>query len=223
MTSDRVLHALLAAAQGEFPPVDGAVRFLPPPSDGLEAVVSFTGHTLLATALTEADFGDLALDGFGAALQPPVLLRLAGPAGRVGVLDATLVGRGLGGGRLPARTDLDGHPRVQYALDLRRRVRVYGDERGLVTLADGLCGRLEMSVEVASARLGTGVGGSLIREGLRRAPEGQPVFAAVSPGNVRSLRAFLTVGFQPIGSEVIIRPDRNRSRPRFTDRAGSRC
>jgi hypothetical protein len=30
------------------------------------------------------------------------------------------------------------------------------------------------------------------------------VFAAVSPGNARSLRSFLAAGFVPIGGEVII-------------------
>jgi RimJ/RimL family protein N-acetyltransferase len=34
----------------------------------------------------------------------------------------------------------------------------------------------------------------------------EPVFAAVSPGNARSLRALLACGFTPIGSEVLLRP-----------------
>jgi hypothetical protein len=37
-------------------------------------------------------------------------------------------------------------------------------------------------------------------------PAGEPLFAAVSPGNARSLRAFLAVGFTPVASEVIITP-----------------
>jgi hypothetical protein len=39
-------------------------------------------------------------------------------------------------------------------------------------------------------------------------PPEEHVFAAVSPGNARSLRALLSVGFVPIGSEVILRPGR---------------
>jgi RimJ/RimL family protein N-acetyltransferase len=39
-------------------------------------------------------------------------------------------------------------------------------------------------------------------------PRGTTVFAAVAPGNVRSLRMFLRHGFTPIGSEVVIRPAR---------------
>src|SRR5438093_13681120 len=122
------MHPLLAvwhaAAAGRFPPVDGQAVFVPPFDDGLEAVVSFTGRAFLATSLSNALLGDLQLDGFGAALQPAVLQKLAGPRGAVGVLDVTLVARGAGGGRLPAREDLDSHPRVQHARELRRDVRV---------------------------------------------------------------------------------------------------
>jgi hypothetical protein len=70
---------------------------------------------------------------------------------------------------------------------------VYGDDRGLVTVAIGLAGRTEISVEV-SAAAEKGVGRTLIREALRLVPTGEPVFAAVAPGNARSLRAFLAEG-----------------------------
>jgi hypothetical protein len=71
-----------------------------------------------------------------------------------------------------------------------------------VTLSLVLAGRLELSLEVVDQ--GNGVGQSLLADGLHLVPAGEPVFAAVSPGNVRSLRLFLTAGFRPIGSEVII-------------------
>ena len=204
-------HALRAvwldAADGRFPEVDGEVSFVPPFAGGLEAVVSFTGHAYFATALPPAAFEDLRIDGFGAALDPVVLSRLAGRAGAVGVLDATLIARGAGGGRLPQRADLDDHPRVRHARELRADVRVHGDGRGLVTLGAGHAGRTEMSVEVFDAG-GRGSGRALIGEALRLAPPGAPVFAAVSPGNARSFRAFLANGFQVIGSEVWIRPGR---------------
>ena len=51
-------------------------------------------------------------------------------------------------------------------------------------------------------RLGTGEGRSLIRDAL--VGETGPVFAAVSPGNARSLRTFLALGFAPVGSEVLL-------------------
>lgn len=197
-----LLPILLAAAAGVFPPVDGRAVFLPALTGGLQAVVSFTGHAVLATSLTERDFTGLTLDGFGAALRPAVLQRLAGPDGDIGVVNATLVACGTGGGRMPVRTDLDDHPRVRHAIGLRQRVRVHGDHRGLVTLADGLAGRLEVSVEAFEQ--GTGAGRALIEEALQLVPAGEPAFAAVSPGNARSLRAFLAVGFRPLGSEVQI-------------------
>lgn len=199
-----LLSVLVDAACGIFPAADGRAVFVPPLRPGLEAVVSLTGRVYLATALLAQDFNDLALDGFGAALDPTVLLRLAGAGGTVGVVDATLVTRGTGGGGPPPREDLKGHPRVAYAQALRQDVRVHGDGRGLVTVACGMAGRTEMSVEAAPGQE-PGAGRSLIRDALGLVPEGEPVFASVSPGNARSLRAFLSASFRPVGSEVVVR------------------
>lgn len=199
----RCLGVQLAAAAGDFPEADGRVELMPALSDGVQAIVSFTGHAVVATWLTAEDLADLPMDGFGAALQPAVLQRLAGPDGEIGLIDATLVARGLGGGDLPVHTDLADHPRVRRAHSLRRDVRVFGDRRGLVTLGAGLAGRLELSVEAAPPH-GRGQGRSLLLDALRLVPAGRPVFAAVSPGNARSLRALLGAGFVPVGSEVIL-------------------
>jgi GNAT superfamily N-acetyltransferase len=211
-----LLPVLLDAAAGVFPPVDGRVEFLPGLPGGQRCVVSFTGHAYVATPQPPAAFADLELDGFGQAVHPAALLRLAGADPLViGVLDCTLAGRGRGGapesgasrgGSLPRRADLDDHPRVRHARSLRHDVRVFGDERGLVTLAHGLAGRLELSIEVPERLQGKGVGGSLLAEALALVPTDEPVFAGVSPGNVRSLRAFLRAGFEPIGGEVILAP-----------------
>jgi len=59
-----------------------------------------------------------------------------------------------------------------------------------------------MSVETLGDK---GFGRELIDEARRLVPAGEPVFAAVAPGNARSLRAFLASGFVPLGSEVILR------------------
>jgi hypothetical protein len=72
---------------------------------------------------------------------------------------------------------------------------------GLVTVACGLAGRTELSVE----RTGAGEGRALIRDALGLVAADEPVFAAVAPGNARSLRAFLAAGFVPLGSEVLMR------------------
>ncbi|MEU9792315.1 hypothetical protein AB0E27_17125 [Streptomyces sparsogenes] len=212
-------HPLLAlfhnAADGRFLPADGQVTILPALPRGLECSVAFTGHAVIATALSPGEVQSQEPDGYGGSLAPDFLRYLAGQGGRIGTLDAVLVARGASGSpRLPERLDADGHPRVRYARELRTGVRVYGDERGLVTLADGLAGRREISIELDQPGGGSnnssssGLGRSLLRDALSLVPAGEPVFAAVSPGNARSLRAFLAAGFVPLGSEVIIRPER---------------
>ena len=65
-----------------------------------------------------------------------------------------------------------------------------------------------MSIEVNPEGQGRGWGRTLIAEARGLVPPGEPLFAAVSPGNARSLRAFLACGFTPLGSEVLIRPAR---------------
>ena len=76
-----------------------------------------------------------------------------------------------------------------------------------MTLSRGLKGG-ELSIEAAPDGQGRGFGRSLLADALSVVPAGEPVFAAVSPGNARSLRAFLAVGFTPIGCEVLIHPAR---------------
>lgn len=203
--SHRLLDHFVCAAEGRFHPVDGGVTHLPPLDRELEAVVAFTGHSVIASRLGAEDLADLSPDGFGAALAPEVLLRLAG-GGTVGVNDVTLCARGIGGGTLPATTLWDDHYRVRHARQLRTDVAVHGDERGLITLASGTAGRREMSIELIDRLHGTRAGRSLIAEALALVPEGEWVFAAVSPGNARSLRSFLSQGFTPIASEVNIVP-----------------
>ncbi|WP_199536843.1 GNAT family N-acetyltransferase, partial [Spongiactinospora gelatinilytica] len=165
--------------------------------------MAFTGHAVIATALPYRDIEPQRPDGYGACLAPGFLRRLAGPGGWVGVIDVTLVARGTGGvPRLPERTDADRHPRVRFARETRGAVRVHGDDRGLVTLAHGLAGRLELGIEAAHP--GRGTGAALLRDALTLIPAGHPIFAAVAPGNARSLRTFLATGFTPIGSEVLL-------------------
>jgi len=211
-----LLELLHAAADGRFPPVDGGVTVVPPLGNGLECSYAFTGHAVVATALPAAEVLARGPDGYGGSMAPDFLRWLAGPDGWLDALDATLFarGRGAGGRALPARPDLADHPRAVWARNVRTRVEVYGDERGLVTLGRGLAGRCELSVEVdpgdggAGGGPGTGRGRGLLADALHLVPAGDPVFAAVAPGNARSLRAFLATGFTPVGSEVLYRPAR---------------
>jgi hypothetical protein len=211
VTIHPLLDRWLAAARGQFPPVDGRVLVVPALGAGLEASVGFTGHALIATALPELDVLRRNPDGFGGSLQPDFLRWLAGPSGWISDIDVTLVATGRGNGSLQRRQDLDAHPRVRRALSLRSEVSVYGDERGLVTLARGIAGRRELSIEASEGGQGRGWGRSLLSDALALVPVGECVFAGVSPGNARSLRAFLGVGFRPLGSEVLFRPARETS------------
>jgi hypothetical protein len=203
-----LLKILLAAADGRFPPVDGAVTVLPALGPGRECSVAFTGHAVVATALAPDEMLAHKPDAYGGSLAPDFLRWLAGPNGDIGVVDVTLVGRGRGGDRLPLRPDLADHPRARRAMSMRSDVRVFGDERGVVTLGGGLAGRPELSIETVPGGAGRGLGSALLADALSLVPAGEPLFAAVSPGNARSLRAFLAVGFTPIGSEVTITPAR---------------
>jgi hypothetical protein len=190
--------------------LDGGFSVLLALPGGLECSVAFTGHAVIATALSTADVRAQKPDGFGASLAPDFPRLLAGHTGWIGVIDATLTGHGTGAtARLEPLAEADHHPRVRHAQQLRTNVGVFGDERGLVTLADGLAGRVELSIDLHRPQDGShGYGRSLITDALSLVPDGEPVFAAVSPGNARSLRAFLAAGFTPIGSEVLLRPER---------------
>ncbi|MAT06068.1 MAG: hypothetical protein CL424_13600 [Acidimicrobiaceae bacterium] len=202
-----LLRAFLHAADGRFPPVDGGVTHVEPPGR-VCAVVAFTGHTFVMapTPIWPPDGVDVPPpDGFGGSHDPRYISWLARAAHEIGVLDATLVARstGVGSASLAPTDRHDDHHRVRHARSIRDDVRVYGDERGFVTLATGLVGRLEFGVEAAPDGHGRGWGRSLVADALGLVPEGEPVFAAVSPGNARSIRAFLAVGFVPIGSEQL--------------------
>ena len=204
---------LYDAVDGRFPPVDGAVTVVPELAPGRECSFAFTGHAVIATALPPAQVHARRADGFGPTVLPDFLRWLAGPGGEVHVTDVTLFARGTGGDRLPSRPDLVDHPRVRFALGFRDDVRVFGDERGVVTLSRGLAGRPELSIEAVPEGQGRGWGPSLLVDAMSLVPDGKVVFAAVSPGNARSLRMFLGRGFTPIGSEtVIIIGDEDRSR-----------
>ena len=205
-----LLGYFLDAAAGRFPLVDGQVTYVPPLERGIEAVVAFTGHSVIASRLQQADLVDLEPDGFGRSLAPAVLMRL-GEIGRIGEIDVTLVARGAGGGSLPITTEWNEHPRAQRACRLRSGVVVHGDERGFVTIGRGLAGRREMSIEIPPERHSSGTGRELIAEARALVEPTEWVFAGVSPGNARSLRAFLSQGFVPIGSEVLIEPDHARA------------
>jgi RimJ/RimL family protein N-acetyltransferase len=197
--------ALLAAAEGRFPPVDGLAELVSLDPAGTCAVVCFTGHAFVLSDRPAGELAAFAPDGFGAALDPRLLVHLAGGAGAIGSIDVVMVRRGTGGGSsLVECADLEDHPRVRRSRHHRRDVRVLGDERGLVTIGRGLVDRIEISVELTGAGHGAGAGRALIADGLAGLGRDELVFAQVAPGNAASLRTFLACGFVPVASEVLI-------------------
>ncbi|WP_100500928.1 N-acetyltransferase [Geodermatophilus chilensis] len=208
---DHPLAGLLReAAAGRFPAADGDWRRVPPWRPGLEAVVAFTGHAVLAVAddVTDERLCGLGVDGYGGAHDPRVVTALAGPDGWVDSLDALLVARGSGaGGSLVARLDLRTHPRVAFAAALRGDLRVLGypDGASVAVLGTGVGGLTELSVELEPEGRGRGAGTALARDALAAVPAGELVVAAVAPGNAASLRALLAAGFAPVASLQLFR------------------
>ncbi len=214
------LHPLAAvltdAAEDRFPAADGGWRRVPPWRPDLQAIVSLTGHAILAVDPGTADdrLVDLGVNGFGGAHDPRVVADLAGAGGWIDSLDAILVGRGTGpstgGPALVARPDLSDHPRVRFARAIRADLRVLGypdpDRHAVAVIGRGLAGLTEISFELEAGRRNAGAGTALVRDALGVIPRGRPVVAAAAPGNAASLRALLAAGFEPVGSLQLFRP-----------------
>jgi GNAT superfamily N-acetyltransferase len=206
------------AATGRFPRPDGTWSRVPPWRDGVEAVVAFTGHAVLAVGerVSDADLAKLGVDGYGGAHHPAVIAALAG-GGWIDSLDGLLVGTGTGaweargtGGTLIERPDLAGHARVGFARRLRDDLRVLGREdrtdSSVVVLARGIAALTELSFELDPNRRGAGGGTALVRAALAAIPPGGTVVAACAPGNAASMRALLRAGLTPIGSIQLYTP-----------------
>ena len=207
---DHPLAAVLRAAlQSDFPPANNAVEVLPPLDGPVDAVVDFSAHSYVIADLDHDEVrSNLPHTGPGATFNATFLTWLAGRLGtRPGVLDLVVVAYGTGkpDKELKARNDLWDHPRVISATRHRRELSLYSDARGaaVVTLGRGLVGRREVSIEIEREERGRGLGRRLARAALSLIPEGEPLFAQVSPGNIASVRAFLAAGYRPVCAEVM--------------------
>jgi hypothetical protein len=206
---------ITAAADGRFPQADGGWQRVPPWRPGLEAIIAFTGHAVLAVApdISGQRLISLGVDGFGGAADPRLITALAGPGGWIDSLDMLMAGRGTGRAgeppRLVGRPDLATHPRAAFAVRLRDQVRPMGyadRSRGALALIScGIAGLTELSFELEPQRRGQGGGPALVRDALTAIPAGQLVLAAVAPGNAASVRALLAAGFVPLGSLQLFR------------------
>jgi hypothetical protein len=197
---------------------DGSWRRVRPWRPGVEAIVAFTGHAVLAVA---SDIPDrrlvwLGADGFGGAHDPRLITALAGPDGWIDSLDMLMAGHGSGDpgapARLVGRPDLATHRRAAFAARIRDQPRLLGyqdrSRTALAVVSRGIAGLTELSFELEPGRRGHGGGTGLVRDALTAIPAGQLVLAAVAPGNAASIRALLSAGFIPIGSVQLFCPRR---------------
>jgi GNAT superfamily N-acetyltransferase len=212
MTTPHPLTDLLVdAVRGRFPPPDGTVRILPPPPGRSDAVVAFTAHNVIATEVERGEVIDhLPSSDPGAPMTAEFLAWLAGRLGtHAGMLDLVMVAPVPDPAeelpRLIPRDDLLSHPRLARSRRYRTDLRTYSDveDRALVVVGRGLAERWEMGLEVNPTHRAAGLGRLLARAAARLAPDGEPLFAQVSPGNVASVRAFLAAGYRPLCAEVV--------------------
>jgi GNAT superfamily N-acetyltransferase len=197
--------------RGVFPPADGKVRFVPPPSERHSAVVAFTAHFVVAADVDEAWARPYVPDGdYTAPLNPPFLSALEDKLGRrVGCIDAVLLATRLEGEPEVALDEVgrSDHARVERSLTHREEVRTYATDGAVLTIGRGLGGRWETSYELDPDYRGKGLGRRVIRAARHLVPEGASLWCQISPGNAASLRAALAAGFHPVGSEAILSDD----------------
>ena len=208
VTCDHPLAALIAAAAaGRYPVADGSWRRVPPWRPGVEAIVAFTGHAVLAVApdIPDQRLVSLGVDGFGGAHNPRLITALAGPGGWIDSLDILMAGRGSGRPDVPPRLA----DRPAFAARIRDQPRPlgYADRRrtALAVTSRGIAGLTELGFELEPGHRGHGSGTELVRDALTAVPAGELVLAAVAPGNAASVRALLSAGFVPLGSVQLFR------------------
>ncbi|MDW8809558.1 GNAT family N-acetyltransferase [Streptomyces scabiei] len=196
-------------ARGLFPLADGRTTVVAQHSPRDAGVLCFTAHSVV---FTDEDprwvYERLAAaecDPLSASMNPWFLAALMERTGRVcETVDAMLVASPLPGRPPSALEEIEdpGHPRVAYARRRRDGVRVFTADGGVLTTGRGIAGRLEVSVEVDEDVRHRGLGRALVTAARHLADE--PLWAQIAPGNARSVRAFQSAGYRPVGSEILL-------------------
>jgi hypothetical protein len=155
------LAALLEGIErGEFPPADMGATLVAQPSPRDAAVLSTTGHVIIAAEVTPGWLATtLPPAAPGEAFNPPFLGALTTLLGRrVNNIDALAISPPRSG---PPALDLtevqdQTHPRVRRARRYRDDVRVWSCPGGVLAIGRGLAGRWEVGLEVDPAYRGRG-------------------------------------------------------------------
>lgn len=198
-----------AAARGVFPPADGGTTVVPQECHRDAGVLSFTAHSVVFTdedpEWVRATLRDLDCDPLAATLNPRFLAAFLDRTGRRSeTIDAMLVADPLPGGPPLALKEIEdaNHPRVAYARRRRDDIRAWTAQGGVLVTGRGVGGRLEVSVEVDEDVRHRGLGRALVTAARHLVTE--PLWAQVSPGNARSMRAFQAAGYRPVGAEAVL-------------------
>ncbi|MBC2907491.1 GNAT family N-acetyltransferase [Streptomyces cupreus] len=200
-----------SAARGVFPPADGGTTVVPQHSPRDAGVLAFTAHSVVFTDEDPQWVYDtlraLDCDALAATMNARFLAAFMARTGRTtDTIDVMMVGAPLPGRPALELTGIDdpGHPRVMSSRRRRDDVRVWAAPGAVLVLGRGIGGRLEVAVEVAEEVRQRGLGRELVT--AARQLVGEPVWAQVSAGNARSLRAFQAAGYRPVGSEALFVP-----------------
>lgn len=203
-----------AAARGVFPPADGGTSVVPQHGGRDAGVIAFTAHSVVFTDDAEEGWvrrtlASLGCDPLAATMNARFLTAFGERTGRrTDTIDVLLTGTPLPGQPEVGLTEVadPGHPRVVAARRRRDGVRVWAADGGVLVMGRGVGGRLEVAVEVAEGARHRGLGRRLVTA-ARQLAGGEVVWAQVSAGNARSLRAFQAAGYRPVGSEALfLRP-----------------
>jgi GNAT superfamily N-acetyltransferase len=200
-----ILHDI---ARGDFPPNNMGMTQVPQPSVRDAAVVSTTGHVIVAADVDPRWLAETYPHGQpGEAFNPPFLGALETATGRrVNNIDVMLIAAARPGppGLALAAVQDHTHSRVRRASRYRADVMVFTCEGGVLAIGRGLAGRWEVGLEVDPAYRGKGLGRAMAEAATHLTPDGAPMWAQVAPGNAASLRAFLASGYRPVGQEALL-------------------
>jgi GNAT superfamily N-acetyltransferase len=173
-------------------------------------VVSFPGFVVVAADVTRPWVESWMGDGdFARPTGPPFLSALEDLLHvEAEALDAVVLATPLPGPPpipltlIPTRD----HPRIRRALRYRNQVQAWESRHGILILGRGLADRWEAAIEVNPHSRNRGHGRALAEAARHLTPGNRPIWAQIAPGNAASLRAFLSAGYHPVASEVLLIP-----------------